>query len=670
MTCDTCASDRASDAPTNFLRFLLAGRETRLALIGALLILPGLVFHELLPFLDVQSPLIDLASVAALVLAGYPIASSAWRALIGQRRVTINLLITLAAAGALVIGAYAEAGFVVVLFAIGEAMEGYSAARARDAVRSLMSIAPSTATVLRRPADCPSCEPVEQTVATQDIRVGDVLVIRPGERIPMDGRVLAGASSVDQSPITGESVPVPKRAGDEVFAGTLNGEGALEVEVSRLVGDTVLARIIRMVAEAQAHKAPAERLIDRFAHYYTPVVVGLAGMLAVAPPLLFNAPFWPTPQDQGWLYRALALLVASCPCALAISTPVAIISAIGNAARAGVLIKGGAYLEALAGIKAVAFDKTGTLTEGKPSVVRVRSVRCADSAVALCEPCRDLLAVAGALERRSEHPFARAVVAAADAQGVGTRYPTAQQVRAMAGCGVVGRVGESEVVVGSHDYFDQSLPHDDAVCAEVAALAASGLTPVLVGVDGAYAGYIALADAVRAEGRSVVEGLRRCGVRATVMLTGDNAQAARAAAEQAGVDEVHAGLLPEQKVAAVRALRDRYGTVAMVGDGINDAPALAAATVGIAIGSGTAQAIETADVVLMGGDLTRLSYVLRLSQATMRLIRSNIALAIGVKLSVMALVLLGLSTMWMAVLADDGVLLLVTLRGMRLSSYR
>jgi Cd2+/Zn2+-exporting ATPase len=278
--------------------------------------------------------------------------------------------------------------------------------------------------------------------------------------------------------------------------------------------------------------------------------------------------------------------------------------------------------------------------------------------------------VAGALERRSEHPFARAVVAEADAQGVGARYPTAQQVRALAGRGVVGRVGESEVVVGSHDYFDQSLPHDDAVCAEVAALATSGLTPVLVGVDGTYAGYIALADAVRAEGRSVIEGLRRCGVRATVMLTGDNAQAARAAAERAGVDEVRAGLLPEQKVTAVRALRDRYGAVAMVGDGINDAPALAAATVGIAVGSGTAQAIETADVVLMGDDLTRLPYALRLSQATMRVIRSNVALAIGIKLSAMTLVLLGLSTMWLAVLADVGVLLLVTLRGMRLGSYR
>jgi Cd2+/Zn2+-exporting ATPase len=670
MTCDTCASDKPSAAPTSFFRFLRTGRETRLALIGALLIAPGVIFHELLPFLGVQSELIDLASIAGLLIAGYPIAGSAWRALIAQRRVTINVLITLAAVGALAIGAYAEAGFVVVLFAIGEAMEGYAAARTRDAIRSLMSIAPSTATVLRRPVDCPSCEPEEQTVATQDIQVGDVLVVRPGERIPMDGRVLAGASYVDQSPITGESIPVHKQAGDEVFAGTLNGTGALEVEVSRQVEDTVLARIIHRVSEAQAHKAVAERLMDRFARYYTPAVVGLAGVLAIAPPLLFGAPFWPTPQDQGWLYRALALLVVSCPCALAISTPVAVISAIGNAARRGILIKGGAYLEALARITAIAFDKTGTLTKGEPSVARVRSVRCVDPAQTLCAPCCDLLAIAGALERRSEHPFARAVVAAAEAQGVSDDYPAAQQVRAIAGRGVIGQVDGREVVIGSHDYFDCSLPHDEAVCKELDALTATGLTPVLVGVDGAYAGYIALADTVREGCRSMIEALRRCGVRVTVMLTGDNANVARAVAEQAGIDEVQAGLLPDQKVAVVRALRDRYGAVAMVGDGINDAPALAAATVGIAVGSGSGQAIETADVVLMGDSLTKLPDALRLAQATMRTIRTNIALATGIKAGTMVLVLLGLSTMWLAVLADVGALLLVTLRGMRLSQYR
>jgi Cd2+/Zn2+-exporting ATPase len=662
----------------DFLGFLLSRRDTTLAVIGALLILPGLLFHELLPFLGVESALFDVTSVGALLVAGYPIARSAWRALIVHRQININTLMMIAAIGAVVIGAYTEAGLVMVLFAIGEALEGYTTERARRSIRSLMAVAPNEATLLTTDDAGRATQdgsppghhsaPVwqERRVSVSDLRIGDLILVKPGERIPMDGRVVNGASSVNQAPITGESMPVEKRSGDEVFAGAINGEGALEVEVTRLAADNVIARIVRMVTEAQEHKAPAERFVDRFARYYTPAVVGLAIVIAIAPPLLLGAPFMPTANDQGWLYRALELLVVACPCALVISTPVAIISAIGNAARHGVLIKGGAYLEALAGVRAVAFDKTGTLTEGQPRVIKVRSVRCADPETGRCEHCADLLALASAVERRSEHPLARAVVAAAEGERLTARYPAAHSVQALAGRGVRGWVADREVQIGSHVYFDEVLPHDQAVCDEVNELSANGLTPVLVGADGAFAGYLGIADPVRESSRRAVDELHRSGIRATVMLTGDNAQTAQAVASQVGVTDVRAGLLPEQKLAEIKALRDQHGAVAMVGDGVNDAPALATATVGIAVGDGTAQALETADVVLMGDDLCKLPLALRLSRAAMRTTRSNIALAIGIKLAILVLVLLGLGTMWLAVLADVGASLLVTLRGMRL----
>lgn len=672
------------DRPPSFVHFLLARRDTTLAIIGALLILPGLLFNELLPFLKVESVVFDITSVGALLAAGFPIARSAWRALTINRQININVLMTIAAIGAVVIGAYTEAGLVMVLFAIGEALEGYTTERARDAIRSLMAIAPDEAIVLRPCVDCrehigqdgynggpcPFCGWHEQRMPVSALRIGDVIVVKPGERIAMDGRVRAGASSVNQAPITGESLPVIKQAGDEVFAGTVNGEGALEIEVTRLAQDNLIARIVHLIEEAQERKAPAERFVDRFARTYTPAVVALACVLAVAPPLLFGAPFMPAAGDQGWLYRALELLVVACPCALVISTPATIISAVANAARHGVLIKGGAYLEALAGLRAIAFDKTGTLTEGKPSVIKVKSVHCTDPVTGMCDACADLLALASAVEQRSEHPLARAVVVAAETRHLHQRYPPAQGVKAVFGKGVVGRVGYRDVLIGSHAHFDQVLPHDRALCEEINAISTDGLTPVLVGADGALAGYIGIADAVRETSRQVIDELHRSGIQATVMLTGDDALTAQAVAKQVGVTDAQAGLLPEQKVEAVQALRDRYGAVAMVGDGVNDAPALAAATVGIAVGSGTAQAIETADVVLMGDDLRKLPFVIQLSRAAMRAIRANIALAIGIKLAVLLLVLLGLGTMWLAVLADVGASLLVTLLGMRLLYYR
>lgn len=706
--------------PTNgivgFLRFLLQKTDTTLAVLGALLVLPSLIFVEIGPlFTGVRpaSPIFNALSLAAMLVAGLPIARSAWRAITINREININVLMTIAAIGAVVIGAYTEAGLVVVLFAIGEALEGFTTDKARDSIRSLMQVAPNEATLLEMHVGShahtlPEAASVdgfisldaiampdehghdhdaaeehahahsdevhyhERRVDVSMLKVGDLILVKPGERIAMDGRIVKGASSVNQAPITGESVPVEKQPGSEVFAGTINGEGALEIEVTRVAADNTISRIIRMVEEAQERKAPAERFVNQFAKYYTPAVIALAILVAAAPPLIFNAPFWgdPLTGDQGWLYRALELLVVACPCALVISTPVVIISAISNAARNGVLIKGGAYLEALSKVQAFAFDKTGTLTEGKPNVIRIRAAGCASQLVEPCADCSDLLALASAVEKRSEHPLARAIVVAAEASQLQSRYPLAEAVTALPGKGVAGSVGGRSVLIGSHNYFDGAMPHDRAVCAEIDAASQHGQTPMLVGADGAYLGYITVADTVRPSSREAIAALNRSHIQATVMLTGDNAGTARTIAQQVGVTEVRAELMPEHKVDAVKALLARYGSVAMVGDGVNDAPALATATVGIAMGAGTAQAMETADIALMGNDLSKLPFVLRLSRAAMRTIAFNIVFAIGIKLVFLALVLAGLGTMWMAVLADVGASLVVTLLGMRLLKFK
>ena len=636
------------------LGYLLGRNDTRAALFAALLVLPGLVFDELLPGLGVESPVFAVMAVLAMVIAGWPIARSAVRALRVNHEITINLLMTIAAAGAVVIGAYTEAGLVMVLFALGEALEGYTAARARDAIRGLSALAPSEATVIRDGA--------EARLPVAGLRAGDRIVIRPGERLPMDGRVLAGASAVDQAPITGESRPVDKAPGDEVFAGSVNGHGSLEVEVTTLAEDTTISRMIRLVADAQERRAPAQRFVDRFARVYTPVVIGIALLVAVVPPLFFGAPFWnPAPDEQGWLYRALALLVVACPCALVISTPVTLISAISNGARHGVLFKGGAFLEALAGVRAVAFDKTGTLTQGKPVVVEVEAVGGRATGVASSD---DLLALAAAVERRSEHPLATAVVAEAAARGVEERYRAGEGVIAQAGRGVTGRVDGRLIGVGSHAWFDDEIAHLSH-CDAIRAADAAGYTTMLVSEDGDYRGYIALADAVRPDSRAALDELKALGLRPVVMLTGDHAATADRIAAEVGLSDVRAGLLPADKVAAVEALRAEHGSVAMVGDGINDTPALAAATVGVAVGR-TAQALETADVVLLGDGLRQLPFAIRLARAAMRTVRVNVALSIGIKLVFFVLVLAGSGSMWLAVLADMGTSLLVTANGMRL----
>lgn len=654
--------------PPNFFAFMWAEPETRLALVGALLMIPGLLFQELLGW---DTRWIDACSLLALGLTGFPIARSAWQALRLNHELSINGLMTIAAIGALFIGATTEAGMVMVLFAIGEALEGYTGNRARYAIRSLMEVAPEQALRLS-----PCCG--EQTlVRVEDLHVGDQIVVRPGERIPMDGVIRAGASLVNQAPITGESRLIEKEPGSEVLAGTMNGDGSLEVEVTRLAANNTIRRMIRMVEEAQERRAPVQRIVDRFAHWYTPAVVGLAILVATIPTIVFGQPFWnPAPDTFGWFYRSLALLVVACPCALVISTPVTIVSALSAAARGGVLIKGGAYLEALSRIQAIAFDKTGTLTTGKPAVVEVHAANCNPQQELInghCDACDDMLALAYAVEQRSEHPLAHAIVSLGSERGLVGRYPVAEEVRALTGRGVSGRVGGRDVLIGSHGYFDANIPHNANDCGAAQVAAAEGYTPVMVSAGGNYMGMITVADSLRPTSIAAIDQLKALGLRGIAMLTGDERSTAERIASEVGVTDIRAELLPEQKVAAVEALQQRYGPLAMVGDGINDTPALATASVGIAIGGahgGTNQAMETADITLMSDDLRHLPFAIRLSRATMRTVGVNIAFSIGIKVAFLLLVLAGIGTMWMAVFADVGTALLVTLNGMRMLGYR
>ncbi len=655
---------------TNFFAYLLTRSETRLALVGAGIIAIGLIL-SIIGIITVPSALYILATLIALM----PIARSGLNTLLINHDFNINLLMTVAAVGAILIGQTLEAATVVFLFAIGEALEGYTADRARDSLRSLMSLVPPTALRIRRAAlqstagsnFIPigiSLASTEETVSVDNLNLDDLIRVKPGERIPMDGVVTAGTSGVNQAPITGESIPVNKTVGADVFAGAINGEGALDVRVTRRAADNTLNRIIRMVEDAQSVRAPSQRLIDRFAHYYTPGVMVLAAMVAVLPPLLFAAPFYNLADGtQGWLYRALELLVIACPCSLVISTPVTIISAITAAARRGVLIKGGAHLEALSTVKVFAFDKTGTLTIGQPAVTQTRSIDCVTCES--CERCDDVLALASAVEQSSAHPLAKAVVNAAHNRGVDHTYAAAEAVTSLAGRGVQGRINGKLITIGSHSLFDAEHPHQHELCEMVDAAEAGGQTTMLLSDGDRVRGFIALADEPRSESQSVIRELQALGIQ-TVMLTGDNAAVAKAVGQTVGVNDVRAGLLPADKVEAVKELVAQYGAVAMVGDGVNDTPALAAATVGVAMGgAGSAQALETADIALMADDLRQLPYAVRLARFARYIIRQNIVISIGLKLAILLLALSGGGTLWLAVFADVGMSLLVTTNGMR-----
>jgi Cd2+/Zn2+-exporting ATPase len=591
-------------------------------------------------------------AMGAIVIGGWHIVPRGIRAAL-NRALDMNFLMSVAAIGAVLIGEYEEGASAMFLFAVAQLLETYSMDRARNAIKALLDLAPAEATVLR--------DGTEVRVLVDRVAVGETVVVRPGEKIPLDGVVLTGRSGVDQAPITGESMPVDKEPGAEVFAGSLNGEGALEVRSSKPASDTTLARIIHAVEEAQASRAPSQAFVDRFARIYTPAVVVLALLVLVIPPLAgWGA--WGT-----WTYRALALLVVACPCALVISTPVTIVSALAGAARRGILIKGGLHLENAGRARVVALGKTGTLTAGRPEVVDVVPLNGADPV--------EVVALAAAAEARSGHPLARAVLRHAEERGV-TAQP-ATEVQAIPGKGLRARVGGDVVYLGNERLFTELGALDARARADLEAQVRDGRTAVLVGVAAGEGdpvrlrGIIAIADRVRPEAAGALRALHREGISRVVMLTGDNQGTARAVAASlggpgAGVDDFRAELLPEDKTAAVQELRRAHGTVLFVGDGVNDAPALAAADVGVAMGAGgTDVALETADIALMADDLSKLATTIRVARKAEGIIRANITFALLTKAVFVVLAVAGIATLWMAVLADMGASLLVVVNGLR-----
>ncbi|MBL7200603.1 MAG: cadmium-translocating P-type ATPase [Anaerolineae bacterium] len=639
--------------PLGFLQYALRDWETRLTATAGLLALVGLALA--LANLLVAPPLVPAWAqvavfAAAIGVGGWPIARHAYQELWLSKSLGINVLVVVAVIGATILGEWAEAAIVVVLFSLGEALEGYATERARQALSGLLSLAPPTA--LKMGANSETSE-----VPVENIEIGDRVLVRPGDRISVDGIVQAGQSAVDQSPITGESMPVEKGPGDEVYAGTINSSGALEVQATHLAADNTLSRMVKLVQEAQSRQAPVQRFIDRFARVYTPSVAAVALLVASLPPLLLGQPFW---GEHGWLMRALQMLVIACPCALVISTPVSLVSAMTHAASRGVLIKGGRYLEALSRVRVFAFDKTGTLTEGRPVVSDVVQVgRCPGG----LEQCG--LPYAAALEAQSTHPVARAVLAEAEARRVPTMR--AEDVAELGGRGIRGSVDGVRVTVASHAHFDERIPHHTSVCDLASTLTESGKTVILVQHDDEVCTLFGVTDMPRPSSKGVIAALRADGGIHTVMLTGDNAPAAAAIAKLVGVDEVRAELLPEDKLAAISALSAEHGPVAMVGDGVNDAPALARADVGIAMGgAGSARAMETADIVLMGDDLEQLPFIVGLSRRTRAVVTANIVFALAVKAVIFALAAAGLASMWLAVVADVGTSVAVILNGMRL----
>jgi len=583
-----------------------------------------------------------LAYLTAIALTIGTPAARAWRSL-RARVLDINILMVVAVAGALVLGEWFEAAAVVALFAVAQWLEGRSMDRARHAIRALMSLAPDVAVVRR--------DGIELAVPVAEVGAGDHVIVRPGERVPVDGVVVAGESAIDEAPVTGESWPAEKAPGAAVFAGSVNGTGALDVRATRPAGDSTLARIIRLVEQAQRQRAPVQAFVDRFARVYTPAVVVLALLVAVVPAVFFAG------DASVWSYRAIALLVVACPCALVISTPVSIVSGLTAAARAGVLIKGGAHLERLADVRCVAFDKTGTLTEGRLKVTDVLAVEGV--------PVDGVLGIAAALESRSEHPIGRAIVERARMAGVA--FEPSDTFRALPGLGAEATVAEAHALVGSHRLFEERALCTPALHTRIGEIENRGANLVVVGHAGAPLGVIGFTDEVRPGGRDSIAALRAEGIGHVVLLTGDSRAHAEAVADGVGLDAAHAGLMPADKVRLVESLRREHGPVAMVGDGVNDAPALAAADVGIAMGAaGTDVALETADVALMGDDLSRLAFAVRLARATLSNIRVNVAIALGLKLAFVVLAASGLATLWLAILADTGASLLVTANGLRL----
>jgi Cd2+/Zn2+-exporting ATPase len=590
-------------------------------------------------------PLATKALFALSALAGlWVVLPKAWFALV-RRRPDMNLLMTIAVFGAIAIGEWFEAATVGFLFSVSLALESWSVSRARRAVAALMELTPSTARL----------QETLQEVPAESVAVGTVISVRPGERIPLDGRVVAGQSHVNQAPITGESIPVAKSVDEEVFAGTINGDGALQIRTTKVASQTTLANIIRMVGEAQSRRAPSEQWVETFARYYTPLVMVLAVLVLVVPPLAFGAAW------QEWFYNALVLLVIACPCALVISTPVSIVAALAAAARQGVLVKGGVFIEVPASLNAVAFDKTGTLTIGRPSVLEVVPLNAHSD--------EELLLRAAAMELHSDHPLAQAIVRFAAEQGIKTS--PAESFQILPGKGASALFDGRPFWLGSHRYLEERGQETPEVHAQIEQMSAAGRTVVVIGNDKHVCGFITLADEVRPQCREILHRLRGQGIQHLIMLTGDNEATAREIAKITGMDEFRAELLPEDKVAVIEALVAKYGTVAMVGDGVNDAPALGRATMGIAMGTaGSDAALETADAALMSDDLAQLPWLVAHSRRALAIIRQNIWFSLGIKALFVVLTFVGWSSLWAAIAADMGASLVVVFNGLRLLQVR
>lgn len=581
---------------------------------------------------------------AAILIGGYTLFMKGFRNL-SRLNFDMSTLMTIAIIGAALIGEWSEGATVVILFAISEALERYSMDKARKSLELLIDIAPKAALV-RRGTE-------EMLVEVENIRIGDILIVKPGQKLAMDGVVEKGTSTINQAAITGESVPVAKTVNDEVFAGTLNEEGLLEVKVTKRVEDTTLAKIVHLVEEAQAERAPSQAFVDKFAKYYTPVIIFLAFAIAMVPPLFFNG------EWSVWVYQGLAALVVGCPCALVVSTPVAVVTAIGNAARHGVLIKGGVYLEEAGSLKVIAFDKTGTLTKGVPQVTDF---------LTFDKEQRKLLAITAAIEKGSQHPLATAILRKAEADGLTFKDLCVEDFQSITGKGVKARIENETFYVGSPALFaEMHSTLEKSKMEKITAMQKEGKTVMVVGTDKEILALIAVADEIRSSSAKVIRKLHEVGIKKTVMLTGDNLRTAEAIGNQAGVSEIRADLLPEDKLTMIKKLRDEYQSVAMVGDGVNDAPALAASTIGIAMGgAGTDTALETADIALMSDDLSKLPYTIKLSRKALAIIKQNITFSLAIKAVALLLVIPGWLTLWIAIFADLGATLLVTLNSLRL----
>ncbi len=592
-----------------------------------------------------QFPLISIILfVSAALTGGFYILPKAFLA-VRRLQPDMNLLMTIAAIGAMAIGEWFEAATVTFLFSLSLLLESWSVGRARRAVEELLNLSPVTARCRNKENGAITVHPIEEVL------LDTTILVRPGERFPLDGVITEGSTTVNQAPLTGESIPVSKGKGDEVYAGTINDTGSVEVTTIRRANDTRLAHIIHLVEEAQSRRAPSEQWVETFARYYTPLMMIASLLVAVIPPLVLGG-HW-----SEWFYQALVLLVIACPCALVISTPVSIVAALTSAARAGVLIKGGAYLEIAAKIKVIAFDKTGTITRGHPEVQSIVALNQHNE--------QELLERAAALESHSDHPLAKAILRRAAEEGI--IIPVATDYSIIKGKGAEAVVSGCLFWLGNHRLMHEKGTESTPAHEAAVAMEDAGHSIVAIGTDHHICGVISVADSIRPEAKETVRRLKESGVQKTILLTGDNKGTADAVGNEVGIDEVFAELLPEDKMKAVEDLVRQYGVTAMVGDGVNDAPALAVATLGIAMGGiGTDAAIETADIALMSDDITKIPWLIGHAKRTLRVIRQNISFALTVKVIFMVLALAQLATLWLAIAADMGASLIVIFNALRL----